>query len=447
MKIELKRLPHSEIELSGEIPAEKFSEYWPRALKTLGEHVEIPGFRKGSAPENILLKKIPEMKVLEEAAEMAINDAYPEIIKEHKLDPIGHSELRITKLAKGNALGFSLKTALVPGVKLPDYKKIAAGVMSKKEAVEVSEKEIDDALMEIRKFRLPAEDSAQAGAPKVEEKPGEKAPEPVLPELTDEFAQSLGLPAPRPGLFFVYAILCDNNSIYIGQTEDLRKRWGEHRDGHGALHFKSHKPIKIVHYEEFKSRDAVAQREKDLKTGFGRKWLKQEFESGRTRQAGNFKTAAELKEKIKSNMKLEKERELKDKKRVEILEKIAKESEIDLPNIIIEEEKKRLLAQMKHDLERAGLKFDDYLRNLKKTEEDLKKEWAPESEKRAKIQLILSSIAGKENITPSEEELSAEVKHLLGHQKDVDETRARLYLSSVMTNDKVLEFLEKQGAN
>jgi type I site-specific restriction-modification system R (restriction) subunit len=52
-----------------------------------------------------------------------------------------------------------------------------------------------------------------------------------------------GLPAPRPGLFFVYAILCDDDSIYIGQTEDIEKRWNLHRTGQAAEHTKKHRHI------------------------------------------------------------------------------------------------------------------------------------------------------------------------------------------------------------
>lgn len=93
------------------------------------------------------------------------------------------------------------------------------------------------------------------------------------------------LPAPRPGKFFVYAIKCDDGSIYIGQTENLPRRWEEHMQGEVEW-TSSHKPISIVHYEEYNSREEAVKREQDLKTGFGRKWLKEEIEAGRARQAG-----------------------------------------------------------------------------------------------------------------------------------------------------------------
>jgi predicted GIY-YIG superfamily endonuclease/restriction endonuclease S subunit len=99
-------------------------------------------------------------------------------------------------------------------------------------------------------------------------------------------AEGRDLPAPRPGRFFVYAIECDGGSHYIGQTDDLRRRWKEHLAGTAADWTETHRPCLIAHYEEFDSREAAVKREKELKTGFGRKWLKREIAAGRARQAG-----------------------------------------------------------------------------------------------------------------------------------------------------------------
>jgi predicted GIY-YIG superfamily endonuclease len=94
------------------------------------------------------------------------------------------------------------------------------------------------------------------------------------------------LPAPQPNTFYVYAIKCDDGSLYIGQTDDLPKRWKEHVSGQAAEWTKLHKPQYIVHHEIYSTRDEAIKRERDLKTGFGRKWLKRKIETGRARQAG-----------------------------------------------------------------------------------------------------------------------------------------------------------------
>lgn len=94
------------------------------------------------------------------------------------------------------------------------------------------------------------------------------------------------LPAPRPGHFFVYAIRCNDDSIYIGQTENLEQRWHQHLAGTAADHTRKYRPVHLEHYEEHPSRKAAVEREKWLKTGYGRTWLKREVVAGRARQAG-----------------------------------------------------------------------------------------------------------------------------------------------------------------
>lgn len=118
-------------------------------------------------------------------------------------------------------------------------------------------------------------------------------------KLTEEWRKK-NLPAPssKSGKFYTYAILCDNDSIYIGHTDDIERRWKQHLEGKGSEWTAKHKPVKMVHWEEFDTRKEAAGREKWLKTGYGRKWLKREYAAGRTRQAGPVEPAEKLLERI-----------------------------------------------------------------------------------------------------------------------------------------------------
>jgi type I restriction enzyme R subunit len=83
--------------------------------------------------------------------------------------------------------------------------------------------------------------------------------------------------------YFVYVIECDDGSYYIGQTSDIIARWNQHVSGQGAEWSKTHKPVRIIHHEIFPTREEAVAREKELKTGFGRKWIKREIEAGRNK--------------------------------------------------------------------------------------------------------------------------------------------------------------------
>jgi trigger factor len=346
MQIKTNNLPNSEIEITGEIPASEFESYFPKALKYLGENVELDGFRKGKAPESVLLSKLPESKILEEMAEMALGDTYPKILEEHKIDAIGRPEIVITKLARNNDLGFKIKTAVIPTLKLPDYKKIAKDIQSnltdEEKDNKVTVEEMEKVILDIRKSR----------APKIETKGGEeeKELEPILPELNDEFVQSMG----------------------------------------------------------------------------------------------PFESVEDFKKKLEENMKLEKENMVKEKTRIKMIEAIIEKTEVEVPNILVDVETNKIIGRMKDDIAQMGLKFEDYLKHLQKSEEDLRKDFEKDALQRAKLALVLAEIAKLENIKPEEADIEHEVAHILEHYKDADPERARMHTENVLTNDKVFKFLETQ---
>ena len=97
-----------------------------------------------------------------------------------------------------------------------------------------------------------------------------------------------GLPVPDGKSWFVYVLFCmpsskddqtsEGGSFYKGMTNDLYRRFYEHFTGQGADWTKTHKPVKVIHWEKFDSKEEAAKREKELKTGYGRTWLNREYE-------------------------------------------------------------------------------------------------------------------------------------------------------------------------
>lgn len=147
----IKKLPDSQIEITGSISAETFDAQREKALKNINAHIKIDGFRPGNVPEKILLANVGEKTVLEEMAEIALGEAYPAIVLDHKLDPISRPEISITKMAMGNPLEFIIKTTVTPEVTLGDYKAIAAKTPVRPATEnEVTDKEVDEALERIR---------------------------------------------------------------------------------------------------------------------------------------------------------------------------------------------------------------------------------------------------------------------------------------------------------
>ncbi|HEY4513365.1 MAG TPA: trigger factor [Candidatus Paceibacterota bacterium] len=349
MKITVKKLPKSEVEIEGELEAEIFEFYFAKALKKIGGTLKLDGFRQGKIPESVLLSKVPETSILEEMAEMALGEYYPKMLEEEKIDAISRPEISITKLARKNPLGFKIKTAVLPEIKLPEYKAIAKKILSKitdaEKNIVVSDEDMEKTIMDIRKSRAPKVHIAEH-----EHKEGDIHPEPELPEFNDEFVQALG-------------------------------------------------PFKDV--EDFKA-------------------------------------------KLKENIKLEKENHQKETTRLKIIEDIVEKSEIDLPELLVEIELDKILYRMESDITQMGLKFEDYLKHLNKTKEDLRKEFRTDAEKKAKLALILNEISKVEKILADEEQVAKEVAAILEQYKEADPERARMHAEQVLTNERIFQFLEGQ---
>ena len=352
MKVDIKKLPKSEVEITGELDADVFEAYYSKALKKIGENVKLDGFRDGKVPESVLVSKVPEIAILEEMAQMALNEHYPKILEAEKIDAISRPEISITKLARNNPLGFKIKTAVLPAIKLPDYKKLAKKIVAdttdSEKNTEVTDEDLENTIMDIRKARAPKINMKDV--PDKAEGADGKLPEPELPEFTEEFVKGLG-------------------------------------------------PFESI--EDFKT-------------------------------------------KLRENLKVEKTNTLKEKTRIKIIEKIIDESEVELPDILVEVELDNILHKMESDITQMGLKFDDYLKHLNKTREDLRKEFRTDGEKKAKLALILNEIAKVEKIVASAEAVSNEVAHILEHYKEADPERARMHAENVLTNEMIFNMLENQ---
>lgn len=336
------------VEISGEIEVSDFEVSRAEAERKLGEHIEIDGFRKGKAPKDMVVKKLGDQIILEEMAQITLSKAYPKILMDNKIDAIGYPQINITKLAKGNPLGFSILTAVIPEINLPDYKSIAKKSNEKEEKAVLTDEEFETFLKQIK--RAKAHDDFHKANPEVKGHDHPETKDEDLPELTDEYIKTLG----------------------------------------------------------------------------------------------DFKDMEDFTKRVKEDILKDKEVKIKEKNRIVMIEEIEKATEIDVPDILIQSETEKMIARMKSDLENMGLKYDEYLKNLNKSDEQVREEFKGDAKKRAKVQMIVGEIAVKENLKPDAEKVKEEIKKVMEAYKDADERNARMYIENVLVNEEVFKFLEGQ---
>ncbi len=349
-KIKVKKLPASEVEITGEIAAPEMQRAFKAAVKEFSKQVAVPGFRKGHVPEEVVLNKMGEMAILEHAAEDVLSHEYMHIVADHKIEAISRPQIELTKIAKDAPLEFKITVAVFPEVKMPDYKKIAKAEMKKEEKIEITDKELTGAIDEIHKqYGKKAEGAsgAEKSAATAAVKSAEDAP---LQPLDDAFVQTLG----------------------------------------------------------------------------------------------EFKDVADFKAKLKENMLKEKEYRAKEKKRLQIGENIVMEMKAELPEVLVSSELGKMWGEFEHNISRMGLKIEDYLKHIKKTRDELSKEWRKDAEKRVSLQIALNRIVIEEKLMPTDEEVAKELQTIISQYKDADPQRARAYVEMVLGNEKAFRFLEEQ---
>ncbi len=144
-------------------------------------------------------------------------------------------------------------------------------------------------------------------------------------------------------------------------------------------------------------------------------------------------------------MRQEKEKWEKERLRQEILEKIAEKCKLEIPEILIEQEKKRMLENVKRGvLQTLQISFEEYLKKINKTEKQLLDSFGPEVEKRIKSSLVLKQIGEKEKILVSDQEIEEELKKSpgFGFQKDIDSERLKSYTKEILKHEKAFSLLE-----
>lgn len=175
-------LPDAMVEINGEVLWDTVAQYEKKSFDHLASHIEVDGFRKGKVPADIVKKQIPEMVLLNDMAEHALQDLYQTIIKDQELDVIGRPELIITKLTRNDAVGFTIRATVLPTIELPDYKKIAKEIKEEAPAA-VTDEDVTKVVEELRQLRAYGHVHGHG------EDHGHTE---ELPEVDDTFAKSFG---------------------------------------------------------------------------------------------------------------------------------------------------------------------------------------------------------------------------------------------------------------
>lgn len=418
MNLSIRKLPKSKVELKFYLDSEDLKSFKQQAILDLGKDTEIKGFRKGTAPLEILEKEISPEKITEATIDLSIKKTYIKALTENNIEAIGSPEVKIVKFTPWSVLEFYIEVQIMPEINLPDYKKLASQIVWQK--IQLDEKEVEDALNWLRKSRAKFFQVTR---------PCQKGD---FVEI--EFSNSID------NRNYKDAFVLGEGKFVPGFEENIE-----------GMSAGQQKNFSVTLPQDYPRSELAGKTVNfTIKLNSVQKMELPEFNDDFARSLGNFDSLDDLKQSVKEGLWEEKKIAEVQRVRNEIVNKISANTKCEIPEALLKAELEREInVFQKEVLEKLQMSFDDYLSKLGKTRQELEKDIEPQAILRIKNQLILRAIAKAENITVKEEEIEEEANKFLRRypsvkeaQKDIDPNQLRLYIEDVIRTEKVLEKLE-----
>jgi len=373
----------------------------------------LEGFRKGKVPMNILVNRFGKEFFYEEAIDEVLNSSFAEIVKTDNLDVVGRPEVDIKEVSED---GFKavITVAVSPEFELGKYK----GLKFKKPEVEVTEKEVDDAIAKELDKRS-----------RFIEKDGEVA---NGDEVTLDYSGSVDGVKFEGGTAEMQKLVIGSKQFIAGFEEQLiGMKKGDAKDievkfPHDyTAHLAGKHAVFAVKIHEIHQKETPMLDDEFVKDVDDQLNTIEEYKA-------KLKADIEESKKAKANVTLENE----------IVDTIAKHTHIDIPECMIEEELNSRLEELQHGMARYGIKLDDYVKYTGTTVEKLKEEKREEAVRNLKVRLVLERLIKTENLTISAEEVNAKAAEI--PEKDRTEENVN-YLANQLLIDKLFTFLKSNN--
>ena len=384
MQKEVTKLENSQTNITLSFSGEEWANAQKKAFNKLANNVEVQGFRKGHAPENLVRQKINQAQVLNDAIDVVLQPAYEQVLKEEKLVPFVQPELEVTKISESE-LEVIIKITTAPEVTLGSYK----GLKVAREAVEVTKEEIDAEIARLcaNNAELIVKDTeAKLGDTTVIDFKGFVDGKEFDGGSAENFALELG-----------------SNQFVPGFEEQLvGTKAGESKDV--VVTF----PTQYV--------PELAGKEATFKVTVNEVKEKKVPELNEDLVAElnyeGVKTVEDLTNKVSADVKTKKENQAKNAQIEEILKQIRESSTISIGEKIIEKEVESMKENFKKQVEQNGLTIEQYYQITGQKEEDTVKSMRAQAELNLKNFLVISEISKLENIKVEQKELDAEYQKI-----------------------------------
>ena len=363
----------------------EWTEALDKAFKSKQKDAKVDGFRKGKVPRNIYEKHYGKESLFFPAAEEVLQSAYAKAMEESNLIPVVQPSVDIKDISD-KGVEFTFKIITKPEVKIKNYK----GLGIKPEEIKVTKDEIDHEighLLEEYTELVTKEGEVKNGDVAVIDFEGFKDGKPFDGGKGENYSLEIGSNTFIPG--FEEQVI----GMKTGEEKDLTVSFPE---DYGVEDLKGQPVIFKVKVNEIKEK---VTRELD----------KEFFEDLAMEGVHSKET---LEKEVEKNIKAQKEADNENKYIDHLLEEVAKNVEVDIPQEMVDEETTRLLGRFEQQMAMQGISLDIYYQFTKSSEEDLRKKMDKEAYQNVLYRLMLEEIMNLEKIEVSQEEASKEAEEL-----------------------------------
>lgn len=425
MKFNVEKEANNVVKLEIEIPAKQAVDSYNKAVKMVSEHVDIPGFRKGKAPRNMVEQQVGTERIKYEALEDLLPKIFNEIIVKNQLDIISQPYVESYTFEIGEDLKVVAKAELRPEVKLGKYKDLSV------EATEyvVPEGAFDEALNELLEkyssFNL------------VVDRPTKETD-----TVTIDFDGSVNGEKLQGGAAQNYSLDLAHSNFIPGFAEKIvGHKLGEEFDIEVKF-------PETYHEKKIAGKPAIFK----IKIKEIKEKVMPELTDEFAKKVGPFKTAEDLKADIQKYLDMTKEQEDRKNSDTAIFEKVLEASKVDIQDTMIERETQSLLEEYKQRLGMQGINWDDIMKG--QNQESVLNELREEAKVRIKNSLVIDKIAQDEKLQVDNKDLEQKLKDIeMAYNINRGEVLKQLKqnpaiftsLSQQVLNDKVVKFLAENN--
>ncbi len=398
MSVQVEKLEKNMAKITLETEVEKFEEAIEKAYQKQRGQISIPGFRKGKVPRKMIEKMYGEEIFFEEAANILIPEVYEKMLEENEeLEIVSQPKIEVVQIEKGKPFIFTAEVAVKPEVTLGLYK----GIEVAKQDDSVSEEDVDAA--------LESERNKNGRTVEVTDRNVEDGD--IVNLDFDGYVDGEQFDG---GKYEGYSLTIGSGSFIPGFEDQLiGMAIGEDKD------------VNVTFPEDYHATD-LAGKEAVFKckiNSISKKELP-ELDDDFASDVSDFETLAEYREDLKANLEKTRAENARTRKENEAIEQVIANSEMEIPDPMIDLQVSQMFDDMARNLSMQGLSMEQYLQFTSSTREDVEENLRPDALRRIQTRLVLEAVAAAENIEVTDERVDEEIAKMAEmYQMDVDKMK------------------------